>query len=134
MPPTAGKNWFVEIQDPSFVRLANQRGGSLALEADGIDIASKDDAAWASVLPGIKSWSIELDGLIVESNQAFQAMIDGFNTDAEFVIQVIRPDGKVFRGIAHLTSFPQEFAHDAAATYSATFTGKGAPTHFWVTP
>ena len=134
MPPTAGKNWFVRVNDSGFVQVAAQRGGSVTLEADGIDITSKDNAAWSDVLPGVKSWSIEVDGLIVESEQAQQFMLDSFENDTQVEVEVLRPDGNVFRGNAFITSFPHEFGFEDAATYSATFTGAGAPTRFFAAP
>lgn len=134
MPPTAGKNWFVRINDSGFVQIAAQRGGSITLEVDGIDITSKDNAAWSDILPGVKSWSLEVDGLIIESEQAQQKMLDAFFADTKVEVEVLRPGGDVFRGMAFVTSLPHEFGFEDAATFSATFTGAGAPSREFAAP
>jgi TP901-1 family phage major tail protein len=135
MPPTAGKNWLVKIDISTVMTtIAAQRGGALNLEAETIDTSSKDQNAWGQVLPGKKTWSVDLDGLVVESDAAFGEMVSGFVNDTEFTVQTLRPDGKVWQGSAYLTSFPHEFAFDDAATYSATFSGNGEPTKKWETP
>lgn len=132
-----GINWVFQVQDAgTFETLAAQRGLTLNIDAETIDTTSKDQNAWAQTCTSTRSWSIDVDALSVTEHASYQALLDGFVAadQTEFLVQIVRPDGKVWRGKAHLTTFPHEAPFDDAATYSATFTGNGEPELKFETP
>ena len=132
-----GINWVLQVQDAgTFKTLAAQRGLTLNLDAETIDTTSKDQNAWAQSCTSTRSWSIDVDALSVTDAESYQALLAAFvaQDQVELLVQVVRPDGKVWRGNAHLTTFPHEAPFDDAATYSATFTGNGEPDLKFETP
>lgn len=133
--PTAGKDWLAEIENPgapgTYNVIAAQRGGNIQIEAEGIDVSSKDDNGWADTIPGPRRWRSNLDGLYVESDAALDDIKDAINNETSVNLRITRPDGKVFLGAATVTSFEHNFANGDAAQYTAVLEGKGAPTKWW---
>lgn len=128
---------LIEVQDQStgeFNKVAAQRGGTLNRSADTLDASSKEDYGWANNEAGIKSWSLDCDGLFVENNGGFDALNVAWVNGDCVRVRVRFPSGLVFVGNAIITDFPIEFPYDDAVTYSLTFEGKGALVQAQTTP
>jgi TP901-1 family phage major tail protein len=108
--------------------LGGQTEATLNREAEEMDVSSKDGNGWTEILPGLKTWSIECEGFIVESDAALAALEDHFEQRTAVDLEVRFPDGTTYTGKAYITDFPLEFAQDDGATYSLTFSGTGALT------
>jgi TP901-1 family phage major tail protein len=120
---------FVETTTPgTYTKVAGQRGGTLNRERETIDVTSKDGDGWADVEYGLGSWSIEGDGLLVESDVAFQALEDALMDGTIVKVRFQTAAGNKYEGDALVTSLPIEAPYDDTATYSITLTGKGKPT------
>lgn len=128
---------LIEVQDQStgeFSKVAAQRGGTLNRSADTLDASSKEDYGWANNEAGIKSWSLDCDGLFVENNNGFDALNVAWVNGDCVRVRVRFPSGLTFVGNAIITDFPIEFPYDDAVTYSLTFEGKGALVQAQTTP
>lgn len=104
--------------------LAGQRNATLNRSAEALDATSKD-SDWRENLQGIKEWSIDCDGLLVQSDEAYDRLEDIFMTDGEVGVLITLPSGKKYSGNAIVTDFPIEFPYDDLVTYTAAFTGNG---------
>lgn len=108
-----------------FIPVGFQRGGTLNREAETIDITNKSDFGWANSEVGVLSWSIDCDGILVETDKALSMLEEAF-LNREYVRSRIKyPSGTVYTGTSIITSFPVEVPYDDVATYSMTLTGKG---------
>lgn len=128
---------LIEVQDVNtgkFSKVAAQRGGTLNRSADTLDASSKEDYGWANNEAGIKSWSIDCDGLFVENVQGFNDLNAAWVNGDCVRVRVRFPSGLTFVGNAIITDFPIEFPYDDAVTYSLTFEGKGALVQAQTTP
>lgn len=128
---------LIEVQNPDtgeFSKVAAQRGGTLNRSADTLDASSKEDYGWANNEAGIKSWSIDCDGLFVENVQGFEDLNVAWVNGDCVRVRVRFPSGLTFVGNAIITDFPIEFPYDDAVTYSLTFEGKGALVQAQTTP
>lgn len=128
---------LIEVQDQDtgeFAKVAAQRGGTLNRSADTLDASSKEDYGWANNEAGIKSWSLDCDGLFVENNNGFDALNVAWVNGDCVRVRVRFPSGLTFVGNAIITDFPIEFPYDDAVTYSLTFEGKGALVQAQTTP
>lgn len=133
--PVTGFSWIVRLLvSGSYEKLAAQRTATLNLTADEIDATSKDENAWAKVISGRRSWSIEMDAAVIVSNAAYITLLDAFfaNPQTQILVEIVRHDGKVFRGSANITNISHELPYDELATYSLTLSGVGEPTHKFV--
>lgn len=110
---------------PSFKPIAAQRGATLNRSAETLDITSKATEGWKESLAGLKEWSIDADGLLVESDEGFKALEDAFMDSEKIKIQLQTASGNKYEGDAIITDFPIEAPYDDVATYSLSFTGAG---------
>lgn len=110
---------------PSLKPIAAQRGATLNRSAETLDVTSKDSEGWKENLAGLKEWSIDADGLLIESDAGFKALEDAFMDSEKIKIQLQTASGNKYEGDAIITDFPIEAPYDDVATYSLSFTGAG---------
>jgi len=109
--------------------LAGQRGATLNRDMDTIDVTAKDSADnWRENEASFKNWSIDADGLIVETDTAYLALETAFDDGTKVTVEVSTPAGHKYSGSALITSFPIDAPYDDAATYSLSLLGDGALT------
>lgn len=128
---------LIEVQDAStgeFNKVAAQRGGKLNRSAATLDASSKEDYGWANNEAGMKSWSLDCDGLFVENNDGFNDLNAAWVNGDCVRVRVRFPSGLTYVGQAIITDFPIEFPYDDAVTYTLTFEGKGALVEAQTTP
>lgn len=105
--------------------LGGQRGATLNRSVETIDITTKGSDSWKEFLPGIGEWSIDTDGLIVESNAAFSKLEECFMAREPLMIELTTPGNKTYKGNVYITDFPIELPYDDAVTYSVSLMGTG---------
>lgn len=115
-------------------RVAGQRGATLNRSVETTDRTTKDSDGNKEFGVSFSEWSIEADGLLVESNAALMALEDAFNEKEAIEIELITFAGNKYQGMAFITDLPIEAPHDDEATYSVTFQGTGALTKVPATP
>lgn len=126
MPKIAGVDvlLYTQVGDARTV-VGGQSGATLNRETNVIEVTSKE-SGWAENLSGIKSWSIECEGYVVVSDQAYEALEEAWEDGVEIDAEIVVPSGKTYTGKAIIASFPLEAPQDDAMTFSLTLQGTGA--------
>ena len=107
--------------------IGGQKGCTLTMEADTIDISNKNDFGWASTIGGAKSWSVSCDGQFVADDTGQQALFDAFVAGTEVDIEMKNTAESVyFAGKAAITSLEVDAQFDDVCTLSMELQGIGA--------
>ena len=124
-----GADILLEVEvDGALVQLGGQRGATVNLTSEPLDATSKTTDGWYDYITGMKEWSIDCDGLVLESDTAYAYLEDAYFNDKTVKASVGLPSGTVYEGDIIVTEFPIEAPYDDLATYSATLQGAGALT------
>lgn len=136
--PSDGVDFLLKVntgtaEAPVWVTIGGQRGATLSMTAAMIDASNKMSGAWTTSVPGLLSWSIDADavmltdvaGLSVE--QGRQYLLSAFYNRTLVHIRYVRKDGSKFQGYAAITDLSEEAPHDDVATYKIKLDGSGAP-------
>jgi TP901-1 family phage major tail protein len=105
--------------------LAGQRGVTLDLSMDVIDVTCRDSDWWMTHLAGLRSWSISFDALYLEDDAAEQAIEDAYFDHTSLAIILTTPAGNTYSGTCFLTSYSFEGPYSAESTASGTLQGSG---------
>lgn len=110
------------------VAIGGQKGASLTRSAETIDVTDKTSGGWAESIMGLKSWSIECEGLVTLGDKGLEHLHTCFDngTLIDAAIQVVGNEGYSYKGKVLITDFPEEYAQDDAVTYSVTLQGASA--------
>ena len=108
--------------------IGGQRGATLNRSAETMDETSKDSDGWKENGVGYKEWGVDCDGLLIESNEGYEALEDAFENGTAIELDITEPSGKKYTGSAFVTDFPVEYPYDDYSTYSMSFVGTGALT------
>ena len=109
--------------------IGGQKGCTLTMEADTIDVSNKNDFGWASTIGGAKSWSVSCDGQFVADDAGQQALFDAFVAGTDVDIEMKNAAESVyFAGKAAITSLEIDAQFDDVCTLSMELQGIGALT------
>lgn len=127
---TVGKDYLLEVNkgtyaSPTWTVVGGQRNSKLTEKADSIDVSDKSTGGWAAKLAGMKSWSIDLSGLVMLNNEGVEVLEVAFRAGMTVDIRLKYPDNTYQRGWAAITEFSKDVPHDGAATLSGTLEGNG---------
>lgn len=130
MSASKGIDFLVKLntgtaEDPAYKVVGGQRGASLSRETETLDVTTKDSNGNTENIAGFKSWSIEADGLLTESDEGFLALEDAYDNGEAVLINLTTASGNKYEGNAIITSFPISASYDDVATYELSFTGTG---------
>ena len=81
---TAGKDYLIYLNTgtseaaPTWTLLGGQRSGDLTRQADEIDASHKTSGGWKSTLPGLRSWSIDLESVYLAGDAGAQFLEAAF--------------------------------------------------------
>ena len=107
--------------------IGGQKGCTLTMEADTIDISNKNDFAWASTIAGAKSWSVACDGQFIADDAGQQALFDAFVAGTDVQVEMKNAAESVyFAGKAAITSLEVDAQFDDVCTLSMELQGIGA--------
>ena len=107
--------------------IGGQKGCTLSMEADTIDISNKNDFGWASTIGGAKSWSVSCDGQFIADDQGQQALFDAFVAGTDVQVEMKNSAESVyFAGKAAITSLEVDAQFDDVCTLSMELQGIGA--------
>lgn len=107
--------------------IGGQKGCTLTMEADTIDISNKNDFGWASTTGGAKSWSVSCDGQFIADDLGQQALFDAFVAGTEVPVEMKNAAESVyFAGKAAITSLEVDAQFDDVCTLSMELQGVGA--------
>lgn len=128
----AGKDVLLCIYDNSgenLIAVAGQQGLTTNRSADTVETTSKDTAGdWKSYQPGMKEWSIDVDGIYVKNDQSHKILSRAFENGDPVCVKVVDKKAQegLWGGLAYVTDYPIEAPYDDSMTYSMTLTGAGA--------
>jgi len=122
MPKVKGVDVVIKIGTDL---LGGQRSATLNRAGETIDVTTKDSNGWKESEPGLKEWSIDCDGLFVESDTAYEALETAFLNGDKVSVELGMPSGLKYSGQAIITDFPLEAPYDDNVSYSVAFAGDG---------
>ena len=130
MAVTKGLDILVYVPDAggsSKVAIGGQKGCTLSMEADSIDVSNKNDFGWASTIGGAKSWTVSCDGQFITDDVGQKKLMDCFVAGTEVDVEMKNTGETVyFAGKASITSIEVDAQFDDVATLSIELTGVGA--------
>lgn len=127
---TVGKNYLLYVNTgtptvPVWTLIGGQRGSALNRKAESIDASNKTTGGWKANLPGLLSWSIALDGLVLLQDAGLQALEQAFSVPQQVELMLQYPDLTSRTGWASITELSIDNAYTAAATLKGTLDGVG---------
>ena len=127
MAVTKGLDILVYIgADSNKKAIGGQKGCTLTMEADSIDVSNKNDFGWASTIGGAKSWSVACDGQFIADDAGQQALFDAFVADTEVQVEMKNTGETVyFAGKASISSLEVDAQFDDVCTLSVELQGIG---------
>ena len=106
---------------------------TLNIAQELVDSTCKDSGGWANNIEGLKSWSVDVDGLYVLPNvwgfiDISDLIVSSDDNTVTITFGNTGPLKHYWQGTARLASTSLSGDSDQGATYSASFTGYGALT------
>ena len=128
MAVTKGLDILVYVgADSNKKAIGGQKGCTLSLEADTIDVSNKNDFGWASTISGAKSWTVSCEGQFIADDQGQQALFDAFVAGTDVDVEMKNTGESVyFAGKAAITSLEIDAQFDDVCTLSMELQGIGA--------
>jgi TP901-1 family phage major tail protein len=116
--------------------IAGCKDFSLSVNKEVIDVTTLDDAGWRDILPGQKTWSVSLGGIVTRGESSaekaeYDELLQQMANSDEPVTIVFNSNvvGDTFKtGQAIITSLEESASLNAEVTYSGSAEGKKALT------
>lgn len=105
--------------------VGGQRGASLSMSADELDITDKNTVGYKKFLVGLKEWSISCDGLVVAGEAGYDALFDAFINGTIVKVQFKKDGSFGYEGEMVVSSMDFDAQYDDALTYSCELKGAG---------
>jgi len=136
--PSDGVDFLLKVNigtadSPIWVTIGGQRGATLSMTAAVIDASNKMSGAWTTSVPGLMSWSIDADAVMLTDaaglsvDEGRSKLLACFSSRELVHVRYVRKDGSKFQGYAAITDLSEEAPHDGVATYKIKLEGSGAP-------
>lgn len=128
---TAGKDYLIYLNTgtteaaPTWTLLGGQRSGDLNREADEIDASHKTSGGWKSTLPGLRSWSIDLENVYLAGDTGAKFLEAAFLAGKQVHVKFEYPDKSFVTGWGSITECSLSTPHDDVATLKGTISGDG---------
>lgn len=128
---TAGKDYLIYLNTgtteaaPTWTLLGGQRSGELNREADEIDASHKTSGGWKSTLPGLRSWSIDLETVYLAGDTGAKFLEAAFLAGKQVHVKFEYPDKSFVTGWGSITECSLSTPHDDVATLKGTISGDG---------
>lgn len=128
---TAGKDYLIYLNTgtteaaPTWTLLGGQRSGDLNREADEIDVSHKTSGGWKSTLPGLRSWSIDLETVYLAGDTGAKFLEAAFLAGKQVHVKFEYPDKSFVTGWGSITECSLSTPHDDVATLKGTISGDG---------
>lgn len=128
---TAGKDYLIYLNTgtteaaPTWTLLGGQRSGDLNREADEIDASHKTSGGWKSTLPGLRSWSIDLETVYLAGDTGAKFLEAASLAGKQVHVKFEYPDKSFVTGWGSITECSLSTPHDDVATLKGTISGDG---------
>ena len=106
--------------------VAGQRGASLSMSADELDITDKTTEGYKAFLVGLKEWTISCDGLVCVGDTAYDALVAAFLAGETIEIELKNAGSFGYKGTVAIASMDFDAQYDDALTYSCELKGASA--------
>jgi predicted secreted protein len=107
------------------VPIAHSTSATINIEQDLPDATTKDDGGWADHINGLKSWSVDFDGLVdYSASYGVEELFDLRNKN-NVTVRWSTGSGSFWQGSASIATLSMTADMEAPISYSGTFTGKG---------
>ena len=107
--------------------VGGQRGASLSMSADELDVTDKNTTGYKKFLVGLKEWSISCDGLVCVGEEGYDALFNAFIAGDVIEVQLRKKDSSFgYKGPVVIASMDFDAQYDDALTYSCELKGAGA--------
>ena len=107
--------------------VGGQKGCTLTMEAETIDVSNKNDFGWASTIGGAKSWSVSCDGQFIANDEGQKALMSAFVAGTEVQVEMKNTAQSIyFAGKAAMNSLEVDAQFDDVATMTIELQGIGA--------
>lgn len=113
------------VDVPEWQMIGGQRNSGLTRQAETIDVSHKTSGGWSATKAGLRSWSIDLSGLVLLQDIGVHAISKAFEEGKDVFLKLKYPDNSYRTGWASVTEFSLDIPHDGAATISGTLSGNG---------
>lgn len=109
--------------------LGGQRSASVEMSSETIDTTNKTSGAWTSKMTGLKSWTVDCDGVFFVDDEGYKAAINAFMNGTAVTVELADSSKSVgYTGEAIITSISVDAPYEDVMTYSVSFEGNGALT------
>lgn len=128
---TAGKDYLIYLNtgateaNPTWTLLGGQRSGDLSRSAEEIDASHKTSGGWKTSLPGLRSWSLDLESVYLAGDTGAKFLEAAFLAGKEVHVKFEYPDKSYVTGWGSITDCSLSVPHDDVATISGTINGAG---------
>ena len=128
---TAGKDYLIYLNTgtteaaPTWSLLGGQRSGDLIRDADEFDASHKTSGGWKSTLPGLRSWSIDLETVYLAGDTGAKFLEAAFLAGKQVHVKFEYPDKSFVTGWGSITECSLSTPHDDVATLKGTISGDG---------
>ena len=116
--------------------IAASKSHSLSVNSESIDVTTKDSAGWKDILPGLKSWTVDCEGLVAFDNSFnYEYLLDALRNRTKLSIKLettVVGDERL-KGDVYVTSVELSAPQEDAISFTASFEGTGALTHETIT-
>lgn len=116
---------YIKVGEDVWALVGGQKNTPITQKAESLDGTDKTSGGWAKGLPGMKSWSIEFDGLLVLQDMGLQAVRKGYREGRQVYIRLEYATGAYQQGWASVTEFSDSNASNELQTVKISFTGYG---------
>lgn len=129
---TAGKDYLVYLAtagtatNPTWTLVGGQRSGSLSRSAEEIDASHKTSGGWASTIPGLRSWSLDMEAIYLAGDEGAKFLEAAFLAGKQVLVKFEYPNKSYVTGWGSITDLSLETSHDDVAAISGTISGDGA--------
>jgi len=130
--PVDGVDFLISVNvgtddTPEYKVLGGQRSATFKRQADEIDASSKTSEGWKDTIPGLRSWGIDADALVLEGDEAYTKLDECYMNRKPVTVKYARQDGSYWTGKATITDLSESSPHNDVATYTLTLSGIGKP-------
>jgi TP901-1 family phage major tail protein len=122
-----GKALLTGVGATATTDIAVERGVTLNMSADAVDVSTKGDSGWSDMRAGTRSWSVDIDCVWHDTDSQLAAAWTAYSTGAVILVDVA--DGtNTFSGSAYVTSHNLEGSVEGESSLSLSLVGSGALT------
>lgn len=132
MAHESGENVVLKVSDggspSSFTTIAGQLSGTFSGSENAIDVTDKDSAKWRNTIGGIRSGSVQCNGVAdVPDANGLDMVRDAFRQGNQIECQLhVNAAGDHWLGFFRIASFDEDGDHNDAIKYSMTLESAAA--------